>query len=450
MNLKNWRDYLSRFSNLENILTLIVPKSFGLLSNVASTILIVRGLSVEDMGSYTLIFNYYMLMLSLSDLGINQTVLRYAAKAALQEREHALLINWGVRLKLLFLCLFGLCFFLLAPLVAEVWGNASLAPLMQLALLTGISGSMLAIPIVYFQSKQTFKQAGVLIALQSLFNLLPILYLHFIGAWSLTAVVLSGVVSSFLILIVGFVMMPTKTYWDVDTLKACITEPKLFVLAPIKREFNSEMEFLSPMRYLLFIMPSGLLFALASRVDVWLMGYFLTRAEIGVYGTAQRITVPLMAISESVDGVISPAASAIKERQRIGSFLKSLTATILGVMAMATLYALIVPQVVPVLFGEAYESGVWVTSLLCLRIVVSIASSPFTWPSYNFDYAKVQWAIRVVQLGMMVALNLMLLPHWGIFAPATAWIVFELIGMMSVVGFLFLSLHKSNMNQLQD
>ncbi len=450
MSWKKWQVHLARWSNLENILTLVVPKLFGLLANVASTILIVRGLSVEDVGAYTLIFGYYMLMLVLSDLGINQTVLRYAAKAATHEHEHTQLLNWGTRLKFLSLCSFGLLFFFFAPLVAKAWGSLSLAPLMRLALLIGFANSMLAMPIVYFQSKQIFKQAGILIALQSFFNLSPLLYLQFSGAWSLTAVIISGVVSSLLTLTVGLMMMPIKTYWDIDTLKACIAEPQSFLLAPVKQEFNSEMEFLSPMHYLLFIMPAGLLFAIASRIDVWLMGYFLTKAEIGVYGMAQRAALPLMAVSESVDGALSPVASAIKERKGIENFLKSSLKTILAIMAMGLLYAIVVPQLVPMLFGEAYQNGVWVTSLLCLRIVVGIASSPFTWLAYNFDYAKAQWLVRVVQLGVMIALNLILLSYWGIFAPATAWIVFELIGMISAVGFLFLSLQKRNVTQLQN
>ncbi len=447
MSLKNWSAHLARFSNLENILTLIVPKAFGMLANVASTILIVRGLSVEEVGAYTLVVSYYMLMLVLSDLGINQTVLRYAAKVSTLEDEHTRLINWGVRLKLLSLCAFGLLFFLLAPLVAELWGNTSLASLMQLSLLTGVASSLLAMPIVYFQSKQIFKQVGILIAMQSLFNLLPLLYLQVSGAWSLTAAVVSGVVSSGAILVIGMMMMPIKTYWNIETFKQCLTEPKSIVIAPLKCEFNSETEFLSPTRYLLFIMPAGLLFALASRVDVWLMGYFLTKSEIGVYGMAQRIALPLIAVSESVDGALSPVASAIKAREGVGSFLKSSLATVGGVMAIGLLYATAVPQVVPVLFGEAYQSGVWVTSLLCLRVVAVIAASPFTWLAYNFDYAKVQWAVRLVQLGAMVALNLILLSHWGIFAPATAWLVFELIGITSAVGFLFLSLQKSVTSQ---
>lgn len=446
MRLKDWQVRLARFSGLENILTLIVPKASGLLANVASSILIARGLSVEDVGAYTMIFSYYMLLLVVSDLGINQTVLRYAAKVATQERKHLELINWGVRLKLLSLCLLGLIFFLLAPLLAEAWESASLAPLMQLSLLTGFAGSMLAMPIVYFQSKQDFKRAGVLIALQSLFNFLPLLYLQFSRTWSLTAVIISGIVSSCLVLIVGLMMMPMKTYWDPDKLRACIAQPKIFVLAPIQHEFNSEMEFLTPMRYLLLMIPAGLMFALASRLDVWLMGYFLTKAEVGIYGMAQRVALPLMAISESVDGALSPAASAIKTREGIGYFLKSSLATVVGVMAMGLLYAVAVPQVVPALFGETYQSGVWITSLLCLRIVISIASSPFTWLAYNFDYAKVQWVVRVVQLCVMVALNLILLSHWSIFAPATAWIVFELIGTLSVVVFLLLSLRKKELS----
>jgi O-antigen/teichoic acid export membrane protein len=88
--LKEWRAQIARFSNLENILILIVPRAVGLLANVASSILIVRGLSVEDVGAYTLVVGYYMLMLVLSDLGINQTVLRYASKVATLEQEHTL------------------------------------------------------------------------------------------------------------------------------------------------------------------------------------------------------------------------------------------------------------------------------------------------------------------------------------------------------------------------
>jgi O-antigen/teichoic acid export membrane protein len=440
--LKNRLLRFAQFRSFENFLTLIIPKAFGLIANVASSLLVVRSLSVEDVGAYTLIVGYYMLMLMLSDLGINQTVLRYAAKVASHEEEHSALMNWGVRLKFISLCSFVLLFFLLAPVVAQLWGSTSLAWLMQIALLTGFASSMLAMPIVYFQSKQTFKQAGFLIAMQSLFNLLPLLYLQVSGTWSLVAVVISGVVSSVLILIVGLMMMPKKTYWNLDTFKACIAEPKRFVLMPFKREFSSDTEFLSPTRYLLFIMPAGLLFALASRIDIWLMGYFLTKPEIGVYGMAQRIALPLVVMQESVDGTISPAASAIKAREQVGSFLKASLKTVVGVGAVGLVYALFVPQVIPFLFGEAYQSGIWLTSLLCVRFIVAILASPFTWLAYNFDYAKVQWAVRVVQLLAIVALNLLLFSSWGTFAPATAWIMFELIGITSAAGFLFFSFRR--------
>ncbi len=434
---------LARFGEFENFLKLMVPKAFGLIANVASSLLIVRGLSVDDVGGYTLIFGYYMLMLVLSDLGINQTVLRYAAKVASHEEEHSALMNWGVRLKFLSLCSFVLLFLLLAPVVAEVWGSASLAPLMQLALLTGFASSMLAMPIVYFQSKQTFKQAGLLIAMQSLFNLLPLLYLQVSGKWSLVAVVISGVVSSVLILIVGLMMMPKKTYWNIDIFKACIAEPKRFVLAPFKREFNSDAETLSPMRYLLLTMPAGLLFALASRVDVWLMGYFLPKFEIGIYGVAQRVALPLFAMSESLDGAISSTASAIKARGEMSQFLKSSLKTTFGLMSVGILYALLVPQAIPAIFGDVYQAGVWVSTLLCARFVVGMFGSPFTWLAYNFDYAKAQWAVRVAQLLAIVALNLTLLSHWGIFAPAVAWLAFETIGIAAASGFVAASLKHS-------
>lgn len=437
---------LSRFNNLENILTLIVPKGFGLLANVASSILIVRGLSVDDVGGYTLIFGYYMLLLVLSDLGINQTMIRYASKITDNEAAHQQLINWGARLKLCALFGLGMIFFAIAPTIASLWASESLAGLMRLGLLIGVANSMLAVPIMYFQSKQQFKQTGALIALQSLISFLPLAYLQFSDSWSLSAVVWSGVASSSVALAIGLSMMPRLAYWDWDALKMLMRAPKSFFLAPIRREFNSETEALTPTRYLLLIMPAGLLFALASRIDIWLMGYFLPQSEIGIYGMAQRVALPLLAISESVDGAISTTASAIKARSEMSRFLKSSLKTAFGLMSVGILYALLVPQVIPAMFGEAYQGGVWVASLLCLRFVIGMFGSPFTWLAYNFDYAKAQWAIRIAQLVAMVAFNLTLLSHWGIFAPASAWALYETIGVLSACVFLLLSLRGETLS----
>lgn len=446
MRLDNVSALLSRFGNLKDVLTLVVPKGFGLLASVASSILIVRGLSVDEMGAYTLILGYYMLMLILADLGINQTVLRYAAKAGENEEARARLVNWGVRLKLAALSLFAAVFFAIAPMVASLWSSESLAELMRLSLLTSVSSSMLAMPIVYFQSKQEFKKVGALIATQSVVTLAPLVVLEIVGGWSLVAVVASGAISATTILAIGLLMMPKAAYWDGTEIKKALTSPRAFFLSPVKREFNSDTETLSPTRYLFLIMPAGLLFALASRVDIWLMGYFLSKSEIGIYGAAQRVALPLMAASESLDSVISPAASALVTRQQTSAFLRSALKTTMGFALLGVLYALIAPQAIPSLFGEAYRGGAWVASLLCLRFVIGMFGSPFTWLAYNFDYAKAQWAIRIAQLVAMVAFNLTLLSHWGIFAPASAWALYETIGVLSACLFLLLSLRGETLS----
>jgi O-antigen/teichoic acid export membrane protein len=148
-------------------------------------------------------------------------------------------------------------------------------------------------------------------------------------------------------------------------------------------------------------------------------------------------------LSEAVDGVISPSASALRARQDVDRFLKSSLKTAFAIALLTIGYGLVAPLMMPMVFGEAYQAGIFVAMILCARSSVLILSSPFTWVSYNFDYAKSQWITRLLQGFNMVALNVGLLSIFGIFAPAIAWLAFELIGFFGVAFFLLLSMHRT-------
>ncbi|MCS6989835.1 MAG: hypothetical protein NZM06_10005 [Chloroherpetonaceae bacterium] len=446
LRLRYLSSVLSRFGDLKNVLTLIVPKAFGLAANIASTILIVRGLSVEDVGAYTLIAGYYLSILFLSDLGVNLTILRYASKAAsVDESLLRLVMRWGCRLKLTATTLTTAFFLLLSPIVAESWGIVQHLSLLQVGLLIGFLSNFPAIPIIYFQAKQAFKTVGYLQFLQSFFALLPIACLSLISMWTLHSVIVATLAGFLMTVIVAFAKLPLSAWWSKEEFSLALRHPRtIWQPSSELNVLKTKTDTLSPTQYLLFVAPSALFYSMLARVDIWTMGLFLSRSEIALYGVAQRVASPLVALTEAVDNSISPVASATVGKEKTKRFLFSSLKTTGIFSVLAAAYALVAPRFLPFLFGQAYSEAALPTSLLCMRFVFTIACAPFIWLSYNFDFAKVQWAFRLCQLVLVTVLNLALLSLIRVYAPVLAWNASEMFWLASVAAFLLLRLRKDD------
>ena len=89
---------------IEDVIVSAFPGMAGLLTGAITAALIARGLGPFGMGQYALVISISSFTGGLSDMGIGQTAIRYASRAASQgdvEGQFAIL-RWTFRLRMLF------------------------------------------------------------------------------------------------------------------------------------------------------------------------------------------------------------------------------------------------------------------------------------------------------------------------------------------------------------
>src|SRR5450759_2938469 len=113
---------------IEDVIVSMVPQAATLLTGIVASALIARGIGASGVGQYALIVSISGFTVALSDLGIGQTAIRYASRAASQndsESQFAVL-RWAFRLRVSLSLVFSFTAFLLAPIIAGgVWHDAN-------------------------------------------------------------------------------------------------------------------------------------------------------------------------------------------------------------------------------------------------------------------------------------------------------------------------------------
>src|SRR5665647_1907577 len=69
---------------IEDVIVSVFPGVAGLLTGVITAALVARGLGPFGMGQYALVISVSSFTIGLSDMGIGQTAIRYASRAASQ------------------------------------------------------------------------------------------------------------------------------------------------------------------------------------------------------------------------------------------------------------------------------------------------------------------------------------------------------------------------------
>jgi len=173
--------------------------------------------------------------------------------------------------------------------------------------------------------------------------------------------------------------------------------------------------------------------------DVWLMGCFLEKSDLGIYNVAMRFTLPLTIALGALSNALWPRTSGTKTPVHLLKKVFGLTAML---SCFALIYSLFAPYLSSNLFGVAYEKSRLIGQVLCLRYSIAILVNPLVLIGYSFGLVRVYWIINSVQLLIVVLCMLSLLPVYGPVGAALALLIMELIGSLFIGIFILTSYAK--------
>jgi hypothetical protein len=118
-------------SGIRDVLLLLAPQAVMVLTAFLTTLLVARGLGPAALGHYGLVLSVAGLASAFSDMGIGQTAIRYAARAAAEGRtaEQMAVLRWALRLRIALVVVVAAALAALAPLIAgRLWHAPACSP----------------------------------------------------------------------------------------------------------------------------------------------------------------------------------------------------------------------------------------------------------------------------------------------------------------------------------
>jgi O-antigen/teichoic acid export membrane protein len=195
---------------------------------------------------------------------------------------------------------------------------------------------------------------------------------------------------------------------------------------PTELAFDVEL-FREGIAYALRAYLAGLFCFLQLRVGVIALQYNATFDDLGQFSIAAQITDALVIVPSTVSLLLFPSLVRTHSDGRWQATQMTLKRVGLFMLALSALLAAIVPYVIPLIFGRAYDGAIWLTiALLPSVLLVSLQSvlSQFI-AAEGFPWGQVRaWVIGFL---LAAILSFALTGHYAGYGVVTGLIVSNLV-----------------------
>jgi O-antigen/teichoic acid export membrane protein len=162
--------------------------------------------------------------------------------------------------------------------------------------------------------------------------------------------------------------------------------------------------------------------ALAGRLDLYLVGFFLGEAPAGIYGMAQQVRTPIRQVRQSFDGLLTPIVSRTLTHggpAQTGRATASASRLILAIQLPALVALAVLGAPLLRLIGPEFVAGYW--AMLLLASAESIQGA-FGVSDLIFFYRRPQMVIFITLVSASVNLvaGWLLIARYGVTGGALA------------------------------
>ena len=409
---------------------LLVAKVFGAISGYVMAFLLTKRGGAEAVGIYELSFTCIMLLSVVSRFGLDGAIVRYIGVFGAQNQQGSVkwLYNKAMLFAFTFAVVLGLGVFLLAPVLSSIFGDAPgdeslIWPFRWAALamvfftLLNMNGETLR-GYKKMLSYSFFQQGSVVF--------LAVVFLFFLADDQLAG--LKGI-QAFLGASLVLFFISQFNVWR-----------KFKEVAPFKvpdESFNTVLKVAWP------IFLSSSIFMIISWTDTLMIGYFLSKADVGVYRIAFKISTVITFTQFAVNGIAAPMIAEYYHKNdlvglralihKIGVFNFLLSVPIFLIILLAPTFLL-------GLFGEEYVNGKMILLTLSFGQVAFALSGPVMYILTMTKHEKMALYIMYVTAGINLIGNLVLIPLLGLqgaaIATAITTFLWNILAVIAVYRFL--------------
>jgi O-antigen/teichoic acid export membrane protein len=399
--------------------SLITTVSIFLSSGLGAVFYLVlaRTIGPHDYGLFSLGIAALSVVMSVSDLGIGQGLVRFVGAHRLKN-SYFPFVKLALRVKIVMgvsaTIIFGLGSTIIARAIFHQPELGKLLPLVGLAVLFQL---LFFLSASVFQGLQKFLFWGGIQVGANLLRLLFILPLLFLGKLDSA--------SSFLVFIASYVVgFVVSLFWlDLDWLKSKVTPS-------VTKEFWDFNRWTA-----VFV----IIASITARLDTILSGRFLSLTEVGIYSLAATMVSFLPQLASAIGAVTTAKFANIKDRNHEKTYLRKSLFFVGGISLMIALLMIPVALFVIHIAGEAYSAAFIPFFVLLVGNVIFLMTNPVR-DSILYFHSKPKFFVFLsVFQGIAVFVSgLLLIPMLGVLGVALTVVVSQLVCACVSVGYYFL------------
>jgi len=201
--------------------------------------------------------------------------------------------------------------------------------------------------------------------------------------------------------------------------------------APSRRPTDSRLGFIKRSAPLALL---SVLVTILVNLDIVILGYLVTEKLLGHYVAATRVLAVAIILPSLLHSVFYPAlAEAMADDARRSRLAEDLSRVLAFFgCAVAGAGVILVPVVIPLLFGEAYDGAAGALRILLVHAVFVFLTSAYGTALLAWNCDKPYTVLLTVGAALNVSLNFLLIPRFGIEGAAAATLVSQIVMWLSL------------------
>lgn len=374
--------------------TVIIRGGSG-IARILLLLLIAKRFGPEDFGRLSLVLSVVEIVRVIADFGLDiVTIRRFSVNRLLSER----LLGNALSLKLISATLGYIASIAVYQLLYHDGEGVKLAFIVGTSLYTSL---LLNAFVSYFQANLNMSS----IIISSLVSAVSYVFLTFLGLyshWSLASFAL---------------IIPAS-----ELINLLITSSIYGRISSVRLRLNRKIA-LSLMRESVPVAISAIAIVLYLRLDNLLVGWFLNEASVGVYSAGYRFTEPFMLVFSSLSLSIYASLSQKGKADlsnKVSRTLFRIIATVVGLSAIGALLLSIFAERLLGMISPEYHNAVTVLRILSLSVVFKALNAQLTAMINSRGRFSLITVIAIINLTINIALNLLMIPKYGIIGAAIA------------------------------
>lgn len=178
------------------------------------------------------------------------------------------------------------------------------------------------------------------------------------------------------------------------------------------------------LEYTLTFFAASQLFNLASRIDLFMLSFFLIKSEVGFYGLSQKVILTVLTMASSITQVLSPQFAKIKTKREVISIIKKGLVYMMIPTAVFLVIIFLPTSVYTLFFTEKFVKTATISRWLSVPFMLyGITAVPTLFFLYTIKKPTHLLVMNFIFL-LIVSLGCFLfIPKLGVFAPPLVFAV---------------------------